>query len=349
MVDLRNLKPREVRANLEDYVTLIYSIPKGGKSSLFYNLTKEMFSGDLSKGIYASFEEGTNALQGAFAQTIETWQDFQEMVEQLVSEKEDLPFEWVAVDTVGEAYKQACQYIVKRESLKDKKRYVTVGDIPFGKGYELVSDEISNQISRLQKAKYGLFLIGHEKDKKYETKDGTSFDKTVLRLPDRAREIFVNMADFILYIDIEKVREGDVLVDKRYIHFRNPYIECGSRFKNVPDKIEYDPKLFLETFERAVLTEYSNDETKVEKVKEEQKQEREEQAKEYIEKEKNVLPASDSIAYLDELIPKLKKTDRAKLKDNFEAILGDFNYRNSDDAEGLQKCAEIVKGMLEQG
>lgn len=282
-INLMNLKVNVPKVRLEDYIFTVYGRPKSGKSTLFSKLVND-FYGDPNAGLLIGFERGFNALK-VVAQPCDEFSDFIEIVDQLEEGEGKLPFKFVAIDTIDIMYKQAVTYVLKRESRKDGKKYQAVNDIPWGKGHEYIEIEISTQLERIKRLGLGLFMITHDKDKKFESREGVSYDKTTCSLPDRIRNTILNMSDFINFIDIAKEKDEILgkLVDKRYIYFRadGSDLEAGSRFENVPSKIEYDSKLFIETFENAVRKSL-DDGQDINKLKKEQEAESKKNVEEYI-------------------------------------------------------------------
>jgi hypothetical protein len=351
MINVLNIQPNQPRAILFDYIILCYGIGKAGKTTLFYKLAQTDYIGGLDKALLIAFEQGYKALNGIHAQPITKWEDFQTLVDQLVEHRDKVTYKWLGFDTLDYMYQYATDYIIKRERTARKDSKIkAINDIPWGQGHVMVEKEVDKQIKRLVNAGYGIFMITHDKEKKIELKNGQSYDKTTVTLPERARNLFVNMADFIIYISIEKeVQNGEVVGENRYIHFRSDGdIEAGSRFEDVPDKIEYDVDLFLETFEKAVLSAYDNDEKAVKKAKKEQEQEREEKAKEYVQEEISTSNKSvdEYIAEIGALVGKMSKEQQEVLKTELKAQIGSINYKKYTETEQFEKAIAICNEIL---
>jgi hypothetical protein len=343
-INLKGLAPNMPKANLEDYVFTIYGRGKVGKTTLFYELVKEHYNGELSKGLLVAFEKGYQALKGVYAADINSWQDYMDVVNQVILNRKELPYRLLAHDTIDVAYKMACEYVIKREKIKDSKSYTEIGDIPFGAGYGMVSDEMQKQFDRLLKAGIGIVFITHDKDKKFESRDGISYDKTTVSLPTRAREVIINMSDFVVFIDNAKIADEDgKLSDQRYIYFRadGGDIEAGSRFKNITPRINYSASGFLEVFARAVLDEVGTD-TDITALQQQQADEREAQANQYIDSEKQDSPES-LIETLNAKVKDLSPEARKNVSVEFKKILGGTaNYTTCSDVELLQQCLEVA-------
>lgn len=337
-INLMNLKVNVPKVRLEDYVFTIYGRPKAGKSTLFSKLVNE-FYGDASAGLLIGFERGFNALK-VMAQPCDDFSEFIEIVDQLEEGQGKLPFKFIAIDTIDVMYKQAVSYVLKRESRKDGKKYQAVNDIPWGKGHEYIEIEISNQLERIKRLGLGLFMITHDKDKKFESREGVSYDKTTCSLPDRIRNTILNMSDFINFIDIAKEKDELLgkLVDKRYIYFRadGSDLEAGSRFENVPNRIEYDVKEFIKTFEEAVKSSLDEGQD-VNKLKKEQELESKKAVEEYV-KNNGVAgeyTLEEKQAKLDKIKANISKLDMAKL----QKIMADHSITSFNDAEAVPSKA----------
>lgn len=339
-----NKAPHKVVADVFNYKYILAGRPKSGKTSLVHGIVKEKYDGDLSKLLLVAFEKGYNALDGIFAEDINEWEDFIDLADDLIEEKDEISFKILAFDTVDVMGKMATDYVLKTQSRKDNKRYTAINDLAYGKGYELLERTIGEEITKLDKAGFTLIFITHDKDKQFETREGLKYDKTTLSLGGRVRDLVLNMVDFICFIELGKELEKGKAVDKRYIYFRGDSgLEAGSRFKHVPNRIEYDYKDFIDTVEGAILAEYGGDEQAVDKAKQEQKEALDTKSSEFVNKVKSTKTADEYIEEINEVIQALPKTVKASCAKYFQENLGDMDYRNSEDAEELSKALDYVK------
>lgn len=348
MSRFKNIKPHKVVADAFNYKYVIAGRPKSGKTSLVHGIVKEKYDGDLSKLLLIAFERGYNALDGIYAEDIDEWEDFQELVDDLIEEKDDIPFKILAFDTVDVMGSMATDYILKMQGRKDKKKYSAINDLAYGKGYELLGREIDEQITKLDKAGFSLFFLTHDKDRQFETREGLKYDKTTLSLGGRVRDIILNMADFIVFIELSKELVKGVAEDRRYIYFRGDSgLEAGSRFKHVPNRIEYSYSDFIDTVEDAILQEYGGDEKAVEKAKKEQSKKKESKAKEYVDKVKNTKEPSELHEEIQSIVKDLDNSVKKVIAKEFKDLLGDADFRNTEDIELLEKALEKAKSLAE--
>lgn len=343
---LNNIKPHKVVADAFNYKYVIAGRPKAGKTSLIHGIVKEKYDGDLSKLLLVAFEKGYNALDGIYAQDIDEWTDFQELVDELVENKEEIPFKILAFDTVDVMGKLATEYVIRTQSRKDGKRYTAINDLAYGKGYELLEREMGDQIAKLDKAGFSLFFLTHDKDRQFETREGLKYDKTTLSLGGRVRDLILNMVDFIVFIELSKELVKGVAEDRRYIYFRGDSgLEAGSRFKHVPNRIEYSYDGFIDTIEEAILQEYGGDDKAVEKAKKEQNKEKESKASEFVDKVKNHKTPEELQSEILEIVTGLDKTIKLEVATYFKEHLGNANPRKSDDVDALEKALKHVKSL----
>lgn len=341
---LNNIKPHKVEADVFSYKYVIAGRPKSGKTSLVYGIIKEKYDGDLSKLLLIAFERGYNALDGIYAQDINEWEDFIELVDELVENKDDLPFKVLGLDTVDVMGRMATEYVLKVQGRKDKKKYSAINDLAYGKGYELLEREMGDQITKLENAGYSLFFLTHDKDRQFETREGLKYDKTTLSLSGRVRDLILNMADFIIFIELSKELVKGVAEDRRYIYFRGDSgLEAGSRFKHVPNRIEYSFDGFIDTIEDAILKEYDGDAKAVEEAKKEQTKAKEAKSKEFISKVK--IKPEDIHEEISGIVSEFDNDTKKVIAREFKKILGDSNFKNSEDVELLKQALDFIKDI----
>lgn len=346
---LNKVKPNKVEVDVLKYKHLIAGRPKTGKTTLFANMISEKFNGDMSKGLLVAFEKGYQALKDIHAIDISEWDEFIDLVDELVEEKDDISYKVIGLDTVDVLINRATDYMLRVQGIKDKKRYSAVNDLAYGKGYELLERTIADQIDRLDQAGYSLVFLTHDKDKTITQKDGLEYTKTVISAGGRAGEYFKNSADVISFIDITKEIEKGKKVDKRYIYFRGDGdLEAGSRFPKIVKRVEYSVENFITAIEDAIRAEYGGDEEKVAEAKAEQ--EVNEEKDDMIEKDIAEAEAeSEQVKSVDELretvkaeIKKLSDDEKKELAKNWKREFGTQNYRKLETIEDLEKALSYI-------
>lgn len=338
---LNSIKPNEVTANILEYKQLIAGRPKTGKTSLFANMVDLKHDGDMSKGLLVAFERGYQALDGVHAFDIEEWEDFQELVEELVDNKDETSYEVIGLDTIDILIQRATDYVISRQSIADKKRYTALADIAWGKGYALLDEAISTEVDKLDQAGYGLVFITHDKDKTMTTREGLEYNKTVISAGGRGGDYFRNSADLIVFIELTKEIEKGKKVDKRYIYFRGDAdMEAGSRFKHAPVRVEYSAQNYIDAIEGAIEKEYGSKKA-VTKAKKKQAKEAEEEKKEEA-KESNTEELIDEI---NEIVKDLSDAKKKKLAPQLKEKFSTANYTKMEDVKELNKVLKMVKEL----
>jgi hypothetical protein len=352
-INLLNVKPNVPTVSLDNYFWLISGIPKSGKTTLFAKLI-EKYYGDVSKGLLLAFEKGYQALK-VNAVDVNNFDEFEEIVNQLIEKKDQLPFKEIGIDTADILWDRAQEKVIEEWNIenpaKRTKDISGVGakgksDKGFGEGYSRAKKKIRDNIDKLMKAGYGIIALTHDKDKEIEQRDGLKYDQLVCSLPSSAREVFVNMADFHIFITIEKEKVNNEIQTKRYIYFRTDgYVEAGSRFKNVPTKIEYSIDELIKVFETAIKSELGEN-VNLDRLKEEEQIKKEQEAKKFIES----LQSNKTVDELQQDIANVLKNkinNEGKNKTELEKYLmekfGTANYTKLDDINILKEFLNAVK------
>lgn len=217
MIDLLNLEPTKISRDLKGKYLLIYSVPKGGKTSLATRFPKSLL---------CAFEKGYNGLSGIIAQDIPKWTDFKQVVKQLKSPQVQERFDTIIIDTATIAWEKVEDYICSQNQVED------ISDIGWGKGYKACSKEFNKVFREISMLGYGIVFLAHAEEKPLsDGEDGETFVCPMLEK--RAYKIINGMVDIIAYIDV------DFTTGKRYLQTRRTkYIVAGSRFQYLPERFE---------------------------------------------------------------------------------------------------------------
>lgn len=352
---LNTLKSNKPVASLEGYFISMLAKSKFGKTTFSIDVAKE-FYGNLDKTLLLATEIGYKTMADVFAIPITGFQDaeeedgeqkgFIEVVDELVENKNDIPFRFIIIDTITALERYAITHAIQKANREDKPktRYTDISDIPWGKGYTMTANLIYDQIDRLKKAGFGVFIIGHEKTKKITNKDGFEYDFTTFNVLGKTSDIIEREADMIIYGDLQVEEGTDGKANTvRKLKFRSDgNILCGTRFRNFPEEIDNDAEVFVQTFKDAILSLYSGNEKAVKKAQKEQV------AEQKVREEKVAESAKNSPKVLIEQIGEIVKelTDkkvRMEVGKYFKEVLGDADFRKSEDLDALTKALEFVQ------
>ena len=233
--NLLDIQPHVVSRTLRGYSVFLYGEPKSGKTT-----TATKFPHHLLLG----FEKGWNAIPGAMAQPINSWSEFKKVLRQLKDEKVKAKFETVIIDTVDIAYDYCEKYICANAGVD------TIGDIAYGKGYNLVMKEFDEAIREILRMGYGCILISHATDKTFKDAQGNEFNQIVPTIDNKGRLVCERTCDIIGYSRTVELEGGE---KKTKLFLREtPRFVAGSRFKYLPDYIDFNYESLVNAIHEAI-------------------------------------------------------------------------------------------------
>lgn len=231
-IDIFNIQPHQVSRNLRGYSIFFYGEPKSGKTT-----TASKFQ----KNLLLAFEKGYNAIPGIMAQPINNWADFRKVLRQLKDPRAKQKYYTITIDTCDIAYDYCTKYICDNAPRTQEQGggfgVDSISDIPFGKGYSMVSKEFDECLRSIVMMDYGLILISHATDKVFKDENGNEYNKIVPTLDKRANNIVARMSDIIGYSRIVTDKEGKS--STKLFMRGTPRYEAGSRFKYTPPYIDF--------------------------------------------------------------------------------------------------------------
>ena len=241
-IDIFSIQPHQVSRDLRGYSIFFYGEPKSGKTTT---------AGKFEKNLLLAFEKGYNAIPGIMAQPINNWAEFRKVLRQLKDPKAKEKFYTITIDTCDIAYDYCTKYICDNALRSDGGYGVdSISDIPFGKGYTLVSKEFDECLRSIVMMDYGLILISHATDKVFKDESGAEYNKIVPTLDKRANNVVARMADIIGYSRIVTDKDGNNLT-KLFMR-GTPRYEAGSRFKYTPDYIDFSYDNLVKAISEAI-------------------------------------------------------------------------------------------------
>ena len=221
-IDIFSIKPHEVSRDLCGYTVLLYGQPKTGKTTT---------AAQFPQALLCAFETGYLAIPGVMAQPVNKWSEFKQILKQLDSDQARQQFKNIIVDTVDIAYDLCEKYICNQNGVS------AVGDLPFGKGYNLAKKEFDEALRRIPQMGYGLVMISHAQDKTFKDENGDEYQQIVPTLANQPRLVVDRMSDIIGYA--HPFQEEDGTVHTTLFMRGTPRFVAGSRFKYTPDSIDF--------------------------------------------------------------------------------------------------------------
>lgn len=259
MLNLKDLKPHTISRDLKGYTVFIYGDPKSGKTSTAVKFPKNLLFG---------FEKGYNTIPNIYVVPINSWsealnyqnqllKDAKEVKKQLEKDPNcgaEIQFETITIDTADIAFDLCEKYICTQNGVDN------IGVIPYGQGWKLVEKEYDMFFRRFVNAGYGLVIISHAKVNTIKDEKDNEYQKITSTLNSTPRKIVNRLCDIIGYIKpvTEKNAEGRE-VNKSYMFLRGTSKwEAGSRFKYMPDYIEFNYDNLVNTLHKAIDEEGKN-------------------------------------------------------------------------------------------
>lgn len=229
-IDLLGLTPNKVSRDLSGYITYIYGAPKTGKTTL---------ATQMNNSLLLAFEPGYHALPGVIAQDILTWSEMRQVYRELKKPEVREHFDAIIVDTIDIAADKCKKYICSQNDIED------LGDLGYGKGWTKFKDEFNEVFRGLTQLGYAVFFIGHDKEVINEE------TKTKIVRPaisNSIKTVIAGMADIYGYAHQKYEGEMSVLT----LRCSDGSIECGGRFKYLPDEIPTNYQALVTALQEAI-------------------------------------------------------------------------------------------------
>ena len=199
---------------------LIHGEPKIGKTSL---------ANEFPKPLFLATENGHSDLEECSKLTCNSWKAFLDAC--AIVGKGDHGYETIIVDTADRLAKYCREQVCQDNAMSHP------ADLPIGKGWSLVTDELDRVIDKLIKLPYTFIFITHSSKENIETNTGRKYVRWNINIGGKNKNVFTDMADVILFITHGKdASGGDIRVLKTQ---QNPSWEAGGRGNNLEPEIQF--------------------------------------------------------------------------------------------------------------
>lgn len=247
-IDIFNIEPVVVPTNPSDYSSLIYGLPKIGKTTLIHDLYK-------GRVLMLMTEKRFKALAGANVQYISSWPEYLQVMAQLRNPKAQELYDVVSVDTVENLYEMLETFIAGKynESKVGERQDIWGADHielrkTWKQGLKLIEQAgftpnfVSHAIqvmvripkSGMLETEYDETIMNVVKDKK-DGLDYVEFEKYVPDLKDKVLAPINKMVDNIMFLTTTADQTGQ---EHRVIHMRDTLQwQAGSTFKDIQTPI----------------------------------------------------------------------------------------------------------------
>lgn len=245
MFNLEELQPNKVSKDLSSYTSLIYGVPKIGKTTFAYKMFGE-------RALLLGFERGYKALAGVMAVDITKWSELVKLNQELKKPSVKEKFDVLVIDTTDLMEKLAKQYILQQNDIDD------MGGLAYGKAYDLKDNLIFDMFKKWQDMGYGLMFISHAKEiTETILQDGKEVEYTKYQpsLERRTLAIVSKMCDIIGFAYLKQNEETGE--EERVLFLRESLrVQAGTRFRHMVGSVP----LKVEEFNKALANAISKEE-----------------------------------------------------------------------------------------
>ena len=271
---MAKFKKNIVRPNIFDYNLAIFGTQGVGKSTLAYQVCHKLL-GDNYVIFNCGKEDGIKALPDAIYYDCPTWQELDEIIDDIVDERDSDDYKdlkVVVLDTIDEIFNMAENEVI-RLAKKKNPNVTTINEAfsGFGAGLKKAEELVLDALWRLKSVGINVFIIGHTKMKTLpDLVNGSEYDILTSNLSNRYFSEIATKMDVIgiCYVDrniiTEKTSRKDIkgraierniIADEaRKICFRSDdYVTASkSRFPDIEGVIDLNADDFINAIETSI-------------------------------------------------------------------------------------------------
>lgn len=240
-MDLTNIAPQKVSTDLATYTSMLYGMPKVGKTTFYFDLFG-------SRAIFARTEKGSKAIPGLMGQDIANWSDFIKFKQQLKRKEVRALFDAIVIDT----YDNLCIYLeryIKNKYEVDKLNDANGG---YGNGQNEFTETMLMTLNEIESYGYTIHFISHVSTKT-EKLPGTEeeYEKYIPATKKRGMEVATKMVDNIIFgyltVDPETKQEKRALYTRESLRF-----QAGTRFKHLKSPLPFSAAAYQAAVDEAI-------------------------------------------------------------------------------------------------
>lgn len=274
---MARFKKNIVRPNIFDYNIALFGQQGVGKTTLAYNVCHKLL-GDNYVIFNCGKEDGIKALPDAIYCDCPTWDEFDEIITEIVDERttndDYKSLKVVVLDTIDEIFNMAEIEVIRLAKKKNPEKNITTINEAFGgfgAGLSKAEELVLDALWRLKSVGINVFVIGHTKNKTMvDVINDGEYDILTSNLSNRYFTEIATKMDVIgiCYVDrniiTEKTNRKDikgktiernvVANEARKICFRSDdYVTASkSRFPDIDGIIDLDADAFINAIETAI-------------------------------------------------------------------------------------------------
>lgn len=237
-INLLELEPNKVSKDLSSYTTLLFGVPKIGKSRL---------AAEFPSPLFIATEPTQTTIPGAYIQPATSWSEIKQIVRQLKNPQLKEKFKTIVIDVIDLAAVYCEKYICNQNGVEK------ISEIPWGAGYKMCETEFRDALYAIRNEGYGLIMISHVSNGTFKREDNTEYNERVPSIPgSKLKAVAENLAD--IYAFAHMVSDDDNGGYKRVLSLRavDPSTPIGSHFPYLPDNVDLSYKALSEALENAI-------------------------------------------------------------------------------------------------
>lgn len=349
-------KKNEVKVALENYVHLIIGERKVGKTTLVADIAREVY-GNIEDLLLISIgnEDGYHAIDGVLHEDPQTWGDLVKIIDELVRNPDENDFKMIAFDTIDEFVALASKEVLRLHLKEKGEKCKSVNDAfgGYGRGRKRLLELIDDQLTRIKRAKYAPYLIGHSKKREIKQKlEGDPYTIVTSNLNADEFNAFAYKADIVCNIISERVvNDGMLESTNRYMCFRSDgYVDAGSRFAEMPERVLYGAKNYEQACKDGIKASLKKEvsDKQIAKMAEKNIAEKEKAAKEFVKTDIANSEEDSSREDLFKFIAERFKALSPEVKKEIQGIMKEHSIKKVSAPDASIEGLKAIKARIEQ-
>ena len=370
-------KKKEIQLNPLCYNIGVIGESGIGKSTLVKELCEKLVGDDGYIMFDVGKEMGHNAISGIVSEEVPDWETFDEIVDDIVENKETYPnLKVVGIDTFDQLCEIAEKEVVRRwnsKLVKDGKPKIdTINSAygGYGKGLDKTIELMLDKLFLLKTVGVSFIIIAHTR--RTDLVDPVTQEQYSILTSNTSQKYFgaiKQKLDFlgVAYVDRDivkiktgkkdnrgnEIEKGKLSSESRVISFRDDTfsVDSKSRFANIVDKIPFDVNEFINAMQNAILEEQKKDGIPLSDAKKKQakaEKEAEKIALENSEKARKIGKIDEDrneelISIIKACYPKATDSLKASVKD----IMKEYGFKSFNESDIPTKALEEIVNLLE--
>jgi len=362
-------KKNEVKIDPLAYNICLLGEPKIGKTTLVKEVCEKLAGEDGYMFLELAGERGADAIQGIIYEDCDSWDELEEIVDDIVDNKttEYPNLKVIVTDTYDGWINLAEEEAIRLWNRDNPDKYAKTIDAAwngFQKGQKKAFDLMFDTMLRLDKVGVRVFVIGHVKNKEEtDVASGMTFktltsdvEKIYFNLLKKKMH-FLGLAYYDRKIITEKTGKKNIVTKKeetinklteqtRKIKFRddNVAVDSGSRFAEIVEEIDMGADEFIQALTDAIKAEQAKSGKSYEETATKQAKEEQEKLKEIAKAEEENKSQKEIDSYVNKITEFIKdnKSDMSKIKPIITKSK-ELGFANPTQINDIKVAKEIIK------